>query len=52
VVVFAKRALVDLPSAGIALLNLVILRRFKLREPVVVLLSGGIGLVILLLKKG
>jgi len=49
--VFAKRALVDLPSAGIALLNL-ILRRFKLREPVAVLLSGGIGLVILLLKKG
>jgi chromate transporter len=49
VVVLAKRAIVDLPTAAIALVSLVVLWRFKLPEPVIVLLSGGIGLVILLL---
>ncbi|MCJ7784047.1 MAG: chromate transporter [Desulfobacterales bacterium] len=52
VVVLAKRAIVDLPTAAIALASLVVLWRFKLPEPVIVLLSGGIGLVILLLTKG
>ncbi len=52
VLVLAKRAVVDLPTAGIALVSLVLLWRFKLPEPAVVLLSGGVGLTILLLKKG
>ena len=52
VVVLGKRAIVDLPTAAIALVSLVVLWRFKLPEPVIVLLSGGIGLVILLLTKG
>jgi chromate transporter len=51
VVVLAKRAVVDLPTAGIALISFVMLWRFKLPEPVVVLLSGIIGLAVLLLKK-
>jgi chromate transporter len=50
VVVLAKRAIFDLPTAGIALASFVVLWRFKLPEPVIVLLSGGIGLVILLLQ--
>ncbi len=52
VVVLAKRAIVDVPTAAIALASLVCLWRLKLSEPIVVLLSGGIGLVILLLKNG
>ncbi len=52
VVILAKRAIVDLPTAGIALVSLIMLWRLKLPEPIVVLLSGGVGLAILLLKKG
>ena len=52
VVVLAKRAIFDIPTAAIALASFVFLWRFKLPEPVVVLISGGIGLVILLLKNG
>ncbi len=52
VVVLAKRAIFDAPTAAIALVSLVCLWRFKLPEPVIVLLSGGIGLAILSLTKG
>jgi chromate transporter len=52
VVILAKRAVFDLPTAAIGMASLVVLWRFKIPEPVIVLLSGGIGLVILLLKKG
>jgi len=52
VVVLAKRAIIDLPTAAIALASLIVLWRFRLPEPVVVLLSGGIGLAILLIKRG
>ncbi len=52
VVVLAKRAIFDIPTAGIALASFAVLWRFKLPEPVIVLLSGGIGLAILLVIKG
>jgi chromate transporter len=52
VVVLARRAIIDLPTAAIALASLIVLWRFRLPEPVVVLLSGGIGLAILLMKRG
>jgi len=52
VVVLAKRAIFDLPTAGIALASFAVLWRFKLPEPAIVLLSGGIGLAILLVTKG
>jgi len=52
VVVLARRAIFDLPTGAIAVASLVVLWRFKIPEPVVVLLSGGVGLAILLLKKG
>ncbi len=52
VVVLAKRAIFDLPTAAIALVSLLLIWRFKLPEPVIVLLSGGIMLGIFLLKKG
>jgi len=52
VVILAKRAVFDLPTAAIGMVSLLLLWRFKLPEPAVVLLSGGVGLTILLLKKG
>lgn len=52
VVILAKRAIVDLPTAAIGMASLLVLWRFKLPEPVVVLLSGGVGLTVLLLRKG
>jgi chromate transporter len=52
VIILAKRAIFDVPTAAIALASLVCLWRFKLPEPVIVLLSGGIGLAILLLRNG
>ncbi len=39
----------DIPTAAIAPISLVFLWRFKLPEPVIVLLSGAIGLTIQLL---
>ena len=51
VVVLAKRAIFDIPTAGIALASFAVLWRFKLPEPVIVLLSGGVGLAILLVTK-
>ncbi len=51
VVILAKRAVFDLPTAAIGMISLILLWRFKLPEPVVVLLSGGVGLAILFLKK-
>lgn len=52
VVILAKRAVFDLPTAAIGMVSLLLLWRFKLPEPVVVLLSGGVGLAILLIKNG
>jgi len=51
VVILGQRAIFDLPTAGIALASFFLLSRFKLPEPLVVLLAGGIGFSIWLLKK-
>lgn len=46
VVLLAQRAVYDVPTALIALISLAILRRFKVPEPIVVLVAGGLGVVI------
>ncbi len=51
VVILAQRAIFDLPTCGIALASFVLLWRFKIPEPVIVLLAGGVGLSIWLLGK-
>jgi len=52
VVVIAKRTLVDLPSAGLALLTILILWKFKkLQEPVVVAAAAIVGLILYPLMK-
>jgi chromate transporter len=46
VLVLAGRAIVDVPTAVIGLASLAILWRFKLSEPVLVTISGLVGLVL------
>src|SRR5215203_423058 len=46
VVVLAQRAIVDIPTAGIGLVSLGLLWRFKLPEPLVVVIAGLVGLVL------
>jgi len=46
VVVLTRQAVTDWPTAAIALGTLVLLWRFKIPEPVVVLAAGGLGLLI------
>ncbi len=46
VLVLGARAIVDIPTATIALVSLVVLWRFKLSEPVLVTISGLVGLVL------
>ncbi|CAA9325325.1 MAG: Chromate transport protein ChrA [uncultured Chloroflexia bacterium] len=46
VVVLAQRAIVDIPTALIAIVSLTILWRFKVPEPLLVLAAGGIGLAL------
>jgi chromate transporter len=46
VVVLAERAIVDVPTALIALVGFALLWRFKLPEPLLVLAAGGIGLAL------
>jgi chromate transporter len=52
VVVLAMRAIYDLPTTLIALVTLGILLRWKVQEPVVVALSGLVGLLIWPLVRG
>jgi chromate transporter len=52
VVVLGRRAIVDVPTAAIALVALAVLWRFRLPEPVVVLAAGAAGLVLWPLVKG
>ena len=52
VVVLAMRAITDVPTAIIALVSLSILLRFKVPEPILVSLSGLIGLVLWPLLRG
>jgi chromate transporter len=51
VVILGERAIFDLPTGGIALASLFFLWRFKVPEPLIVLLSGAIGLLIWLLRQ-
>jgi chromate transporter len=46
VVVLTRQAVTDWPTAVIALVTLVLLCRFKIPEPVVVVAAGGLGLLI------
>ncbi len=46
VVVLARRAIYDLPTALIALVSLVILWRSNIPEPIIVILSGLVGLAV------
>ena len=46
VLVLAARAIVDVPTAVIALVSLAVLWRFKLSEPVLVTISGLVGLIL------
>lgn len=46
VVVLAQRAIVDIPTALIAVVSLAVLWRFKVPEPLLVVAAGGIGLAL------
>lgn len=46
VVVLARRSVHDLPTAAIALLTLIILLRWKIPEPVIVVIAGVAGLAL------
>ena len=49
VVVLGQRAIVDLPTAAIGLASLGLLWRFKIPEPLLVLVAGAVGLMLRLL---
>jgi chromate transporter len=46
VIVLGARAIVDLPTAAIGLISLGVLWRFKLPEPIIVTISGLVGLIL------
>jgi chromate transporter len=46
VIVLGQRAIIDLPTAAIGLASLGILWRFKVPEPLLVLVAGAVGLVL------
>jgi chromate transporter len=46
VIVLGARAITDLPTAAIALISLAVLWRYKIPEPMIVTISGLIGLVL------
>jgi chromate transporter len=46
VVVLGQRSVVDIPTALICLVSLILLWRFKLQEPVLVMAAGAAGLLI------
>jgi chromate transporter len=52
VVLIALKAIYDMPTAAIAVATFGALWRFKLPEPIVVLVAGGVGLVVWQLVKG
>src|SRR5215217_5431203 len=47
VVVLGQRAIIDIPTAAIGLVSLAVLWRFKVPEPLLVLIAGLAGLVLL-----
>jgi chromate transporter len=52
VIVLAQRAVYDVPTGLIAMVGLVVLWRFKVPEPVVVLVAGALGVAAWLLVRG
>jgi chromate transporter len=46
VLVLGARAIVDLPTAAIALISLAVLWRYKIAEPIIVSIAGLVGLVL------
>ena len=46
VLVLTTRAIVDLPTAAIALVSLAILSRYKIPEPIIVSIAGLVGLIV------
>jgi chromate transporter len=52
VVVLAARAVHDVPTSAIALVTLAVLWRFKVPEPIVVLVAAAVGLVVWPLVRG
>ncbi len=52
VVLIALKAIYDMPTAAIAVATFGVLWRFKLPEPIVVLVAGGVGLVVWQFVKG
>jgi chromate transporter len=52
VIVLGLRAITDIPTAIIALVSLVVLWRYKIGEPIIVTISGLIGLILWPLMRG
>ncbi|HTN70808.1 MAG TPA: chromate efflux transporter [Methylomirabilota bacterium] len=52
VIVLGSRAITDIPTAIIALVSLGVLWRFKISEPIIVTISGLIGLILWPLVRG
>jgi chromate transporter len=52
VVVLAARAIYDIPTAVIALVTLAVLWRFRIPEPLVVLVAAAVGLIVWRLVRG
>jgi len=46
VIVLGARAITDLPTAAIALISLGVLWRYKISEPILVIISGLVGLIL------
>jgi chromate transporter len=46
VLVLTTRAIVDLPTAAIALISLAVLWRYKIPEPIIVSIAGLVGLIV------
>jgi len=46
VIVLALRAITDIPTAIIALISFAVLWRYKISEPIIVTISGLIGLIL------
>ena len=46
VIVLGARAIIDLPTAAIALISLAVLWRYKIPEPIIVTIAGLVGLVL------
>lgn len=46
IIVLGRRAITDIPTAAIALATLAVLSRFKIPEPIIVVIAGVVGLIL------